>query len=224
VNTVQNNIRREDNDADAQQFERKIPADVRRQRTSSRRGVDRSVEPEVRQRDDSDDHASESDRDESDENRHLPAKSRRSGNGKPNAKERKRMAIKPDKYDGKLPFCSFLAKFESCSLYNDWDEKDKAAHLRNCLTGVAAQLLWDKSGGHELSYCQLKERLQARFGTAGQQEKFTAELRSRRRKPGETLTELYHDIRMLMALAYPASKDDKLSEVIARDHFFECDK
>ena len=64
--------------------------------------------------------------------------------------------------------------------------------------------------------------MQARFETAGQQEKFTTELRSRRRKPGESLTELYHDIRMLMALAYPAAKDDNLSEVIARDHFLSA--
>jgi hypothetical protein len=66
---------------------------------------------------------------------------RRSGSDQDAQKEQRKMATKPDKYDGKTPFCSFLAKFESCCEYNAWDERDKAAHLRNYLVGDAAQLL-----------------------------------------------------------------------------------
>ena len=39
---------------------------------------------------------------------------RRSGSDQDAQKEQRKMATKPDKYDGKTPFCSFLAKFESC--------------------------------------------------------------------------------------------------------------
>src|SRR5258706_11805375 len=101
----------------------------------------------------------------------------------------RKVAIKPDKYEGRTPLCSFLAKFESCCEYNGWKERDKAAHLRNCLSGDAAQLLWDRADAHLLSYHQLKDKLNARFGTMGQRKKFTAELRARRRKPNETLSE-----------------------------------
>jgi len=217
-----NEMRRERVEVDAKYSSRDTAGKVRGQKTVSRRGTVRSEELKSEKRNDADDHETDDDDDDLDKDTRLPVESGRKNKSKIEVKDRKKMAIKPDRYDGKLPFCLFLAKFESCSVYNEWDDDDKAAHLRNSLTGVAAQVLWDKSGGQSLPYGQLKERLHARFGTVGQQEKFTAELRARKRKPNETLTELYHDVRMLMALAYPSATDERLSEVIARDHFLSA--
>jgi hypothetical protein len=49
--------------------------------------------------------------------------------------------MKPEKFDGKSSFETFLAQFENCATYNEWNERDKVAHLRWSLTGIAAQLL-----------------------------------------------------------------------------------
>ena len=87
------------------------------------------------------------------------------------------------------------------------------------MTGVAGQLLWDTGRPDELTYSELREKLRRRFGSDDQQEKFQAELRARRRRKGETLAELYQDIRRLVTLAYPGEGVSSLCEQIAKDYF-----
>ena len=123
--------------------------------------------------------------------------------------------MKPDKFNGTTSLETFLMQFSNCSDYNKWSEKDRIAHLRWSLTGCAAQLLWGTEG---LSYKQLVEKLKARFGAEGMEERFETELRCRRRKPNESLRELAQDIRRLMILAYPEEKS-RMAEHMARDYF-----
>jgi hypothetical protein len=73
-----------------------------------------------------------------------------------------------------------------------------------------------------MTYSQLVDKLKARFGTAGRREKFAAELRARRRKRNESIPELYHDVRRLLALAYPKHGSSELSEIVGRDHFLRA--
>jgi hypothetical protein len=89
--------------------------------------------------------------------------------------------MKPEKFDGKSSFESFIYQFENCASYNNWKERDKVAHLRWALTGAAAQLLWNTTG---LNYDELVKKLRDRYGGKGLEEKFQNELRCRRR--GET--------------------------------------
>jgi hypothetical protein len=123
--------------------------------------------------------------------------------------------MKPEKFDGKGSFETFLFQFENCVTYNCWNDDDKVAHLRWSLTGVAAQLLWNTEA---LSYEQLVEKLRRRFGGKGMEEKFQNELRCRRRNRNEPIRELAQDIQRLMALAYPGERSS-LAEHIARDAF-----
>jgi hypothetical protein len=130
-----------------------------------------------------------------------------------------RHRMKPPTFDGKQSLDSFLAQFEVCAGYNRWTEGDKAAFLKCALVGQTAQLLWDAGDPQKLDYAELIERLRARYGSSGQAEKFRTELRARKRRRGESLNELYNDIRRLMALAYPVSIESTVRDVIARDHF-----
>ena len=111
--------------------------------------------------------------------------------------------MKPDNFNGTGTVETFLAQFDICCSYNSWNDQDKAAHLKCCLTGVAGQLLWDTGRHDELTYCELREKLRRRFGSDDQQVKFQAELRARRRRRGEKLAELYQDVRRLRTVAYP---------------------
>jgi transposase InsO family protein len=131
-------------------------------------------------------------------------------------------AMKPGKYDGTKSLDTFLAQFETCASYNQWNCDDKCAFLKCALTDGPAQLLWDSGDPSAINYNQLVERLRARYGSTGQAEKFRAELRSRRRRRGESLSELHSDIRRLMALAYPGLGQSDVCEVIARDHFIDA--
>jgi hypothetical protein len=126
--------------------------------------------------------------------------------------------LKPEKFDGRGSFETFLYMFENCAKYNGWKDDDKVAHLRWSLTGIAAQLLWDTS---DLKYKELVEKLKGRFGGKGMEEKFQNELRYRRRGKGEGLRELAQDVRRLMALAYPGERSS-LAEHIARDSFLSA--
>ena len=130
--------------------------------------------------------------------------------------------IKPDKFNGTGSVETFLAQFDICCTHNSWNDRDKAAHLKCCFTGMAGQLLWDTGRPDELTYSELREKLRRRFGSDDQQEKFQAELRARRRHTGKTLAKLYQDIRRLMSLAYPGEGMSSLCEQIAKDYFIRA--
>jgi len=143
-----------------------------------------------------------------------------SSDGSPSGSRRRssdhhRRWLKPDKFDGKGSFETFLCTFQNCTLYNQWSDRDKLAYLRWSLTGIAAQLLCDADN---LDCTGLVEKLRGRFGGKGMEERFQTELRCRRRHKGESLRELAQDIRRLMSLAYPGEKSG-LAEHIARDAF-----
>ena len=116
-----------------------------------------------------------------------------------------------------------MNKFEKCTVYGEWDEVDRQFYLSTALEGATAQILRD-SKGNIADTAGLILLLQSRFGTEHQGERFRAELYARRRKPGETLQELYQDIDRLMSLAYPGpiSEDDRMSGWVGRDVFLDA--
>lgn len=146
----------------------------------------------------------------------LPAIDNAGESGMP--KSRGIRYMKPDKFAGNSSVETFLIQFGVCADYNGWDDTDRATQLKCCLSGMASQLLWDSGMLGELSDADLVDKLKARFVAAGLQERFAAELRSRRRRHGEPISELHADIKRLMALAYPDAAHSKLGQVIARDH------
>jgi len=134
----------------------------------------------------------------------------------------KKQCIKLDKFDGvSPPFATFMAKFRSASQYNQWDSADQLAHLRASLVGAAAQCMWDVTPGSADTLDDLIELLKSRFGCEGQAEKFRAELRTRKRKPGESLQSLYQDIRRLLSQAYPGPSNPT-TEIVGRDSFLNA--
>jgi hypothetical protein len=124
--------------------------------------------------------------------------------------------LKPPTFNGTTNFETFYARFENCAKYNHWTRSEHLAHLRNSLIDEAGQVLWDSGPEITGSLSQLTKLLKERFGGAAQSEKFKMELRGRLRQPNEKLTDLYRDIKRLIALGYP-DLDPKAREVIAID-------
>jgi len=89
-------------------------------------------------------------------------------------------------------------------------------HLKNSLTGTAAIVLW--AGGSNATASQLISLLKDQHGTENQLERFWLELYARRRKPSESLQELYQDIRCVISLACLNDKSDT-SERLAINQF-----
>ena len=110
--------------------------------------------------------------------------------------------LKLDTYNGSTCFKTFLAKFENCSDYYDWDDRERFCHLRDSLEGPAGQVLWDWDAGQQSSV-EVITLLKNRFGSLNEEERHRSELKARRRRRGESLQSVYQDIPRLMALAFP---------------------
>jgi len=106
---------------------------------------------------------------------------------------------------------------ESISDYNEWNLKDKAAHLKASLVDGAATLLWQSK---ESSYKEIVAKLRARYGSAGQGEKFRLQLRCRRRRSGESPPEFAQEVERLTALAYMGAGLE-MRDLLAGDVFIE---
>src|SRR5688572_15332740 len=129
--------------------------------------------------------------------------------------------MKPGKFDGTGSLESFLVQFEVCATHNKWTASDRADYLRCSLEKAATQLLWDFGAQPSVSYEELVERLRQRYGTEGQAETFRAQLYYRRQRPEENLSDLLHEIRRLVVLAYPVPSNET-TQIIAKDSFLEA--
>ena len=88
-------------------------------------------------------------------------------------------------FNGKGSLETFLAKFQNMSRYLDWGESDRFYHLCASLETMAGQVLWE--AGSQADTKSVMDLLRTLFGTELQAERFKAELRARRRRPGESL-------------------------------------
>src|SRR5678815_3608351 len=129
--------------------------------------------------------------------------------------------MKPGKFDGTGSLESFLVQFEVCATHNQWTAADRVDFLRCSLEKAATQLLWDFGAQPSVSYEELVERLRQRYGTEGQAETFRAQLYYRRQRPEENLSDLLHEIRRLVVLAYPVPSNET-TQIIAKDAFLEA--
>ena len=127
--------------------------------------------------------------------------------------------VKLGAFKGESCLETFLAKFENLSAYVGWSARDRLFHLQASLEGAAGQVLWD--AGTQTSAEEIVRRLRARFGNEHQSERFRAELRSRRRKKGETLQAVYNDVCRLLALAYPGPTN-ATTVIVGRDAFLDA--
>ena len=82
-------------------------------------------------------------------------------------------------------------------------------------------MLGDLDKTQRTSYTDLVAALDSRFGTSNRTEMFRVSLRSRTRKPEETLPELAQAIRRLTKQAYPDATVS-LQDAIAKDQFIEA--
>ena len=94
-------------------------------------------------------------------------------------------------------------------------------YLRSSLEKSAGQVLWDYSAETTGSLSKLIKVLKERFGEANQSDKYRLELKSRRRRPNETLRNLHSDIRRLAALAFP-ELEHGARETMACDYFIDA--
>jgi hypothetical protein len=131
-----------------------------------------------------------------------------------------RKQLKVHKFDGSTSFDSYLAQFMNAASYNGWNKIDQLAHMKASLQGAAANVLWDTSADKTDTIDHLTSILHTRLGTMGMAERFSIDLRSKRRKPGETIQQLHLEVQRLASLAFPGPRSEA-ADIIARDAFID---
>jgi len=111
----------------------------------------------------------------------------------------------------------FVARFYNHATYCRWTEEERSFHLRNSLQGVAAQVLWRLAETARSD--DVLSRLKTRFGQPHQEHRFRAELKARRRRPGESIQSLASDLYYLAERGYPNKRDDGAWSDILKDIF-----
>jgi len=133
---------------------------------------------------------------------------------------RPKHTVKPPKYDGTGSFESFLAQFQNCASYNKWSKRKQLVYLWSSLEKSAGQVLWDYSAETTGSLSKMIKVLKVCFDEASQSDKYRLKLKSRRRRPNETLRNPHSDIRQLAALALP-ELDHGARETMACYYFID---
>ena len=135
-------------------------------------------------------------------------------------RRREQTWVKPPKFEGKDACVeSHLTQFEIVARRNNWDALEKADYLKCSLSGEANHLLRDLKS--TATYEEVAERLRRRYGSVDQMEACRVELKTRVRRPGESLSQLMKDVRRLFLQAYP-SPSNEFSEIMARDAFINA--
>ena len=125
--------------------------------------------------------------------------------------------LKPLRYDGKLGSVeSHLTQFAIVAQRNHWDDGEKADYLMCSLTGEASNILKDLP--ENPSYEDVVACLRQHYGSVDQVEAYRAQLKNRRRRPGESLQDLMKDIRRIFLSAYPGPTN-YMSEIALKDAF-----
>ena len=128
--------------------------------------------------------------------------------------------VKPATYDGSGNWLDYKAHFDVCAELNDWSDKQKGMYLAVSLRGQA-QGVFGNIRNKSYEYTDLVKALEERFAPPNQNELYRVQLRERRQKAAETLSELGQDIRRLTNLAYPTAPQD-LRETLAKEQFLDA--
>ncbi|KAF6197347.1 hypothetical protein GE061_020296 [Apolygus lucorum] len=114
------------------------------------------------------------------------------------------MKIKPQIYDGKEEWEPYRAQFELIAQKERWDDDQKAAMLGASLKGQALTLLTVL--GPDMSYHDLLEALEIRFGSRHQTTRYLALLQTRVQGADEDVRTFHQAIKDLVRRAWPDAR------------------
>jgi hypothetical protein len=95
--------------------------------------------------------------------------------------------VKPPKFDGATSWVVFQRQFEAAAIHNDWNPREKAAHILSVLQGQAADVLHSVPAG--ASYEDIVWALQDRFGDHKLAAAYRSRLKARVQTGGKKLQE-----------------------------------
>lgn len=129
--------------------------------------------------------------------------------------------VMPDLFHGKgkVTLTSWLVHFEIVSEINDWQEEDQAKYMAMSLRDEALTALTESLSGDGLpSVEEIVEILKDNFDRPDTVSTYRQKFQARRRKPGESLTVLRHDLLRMARQAYPHASMAMIDD-LAKEQF-----
>jgi hypothetical protein len=114
---------------------------------------------------------------------------------------------------------SFLDQFERFCQQFHWDANERAFQLHTALKGKAAQCLWglrDNAMAEDMI-----QALKSRYVDSHLIDQYRAQLHDRKRKDGDSISDLCDDLSQLLVLGFP-NADEETKNYIGKDVFFRA--
>jgi len=122
--------------------------------------------------------------------------------------------LKPNIYDGNVLLWEFLAQFELISLANKWDNFSKSVALTSSLKEKARSVLDGKVELGNLSFSELKAKLEFRFGEGYLARAYYSQFTNRRQKDGEDFITMGAKLERLSRLAYSECSHESRDKIV----------
>jgi hypothetical protein len=147
---------------------------------------------------------------------------RRNPQGNPRQQNRNSAAhikLNLPKYDGRTRWKTFINQFEAIT--RDWSEDQKLYHLLTCLSGDAADFVFELESHIRGSLDLLVEELERRFKTTETPQTCARQFYRRKLRSGETIKQFAADLKTLVRKAYPQGLDRSAMEQMLIKQFFD---
>lgn len=122
------------------------------------------------------------------------------------------LRMRPRMYNGQSSWKEYRSHFDRICRLNGW-MPHRLDYLWVNLEGAALSYVESLPANKTTDYEEVCQSMEERFGEAQLSEVFRAELRSRRRKPEESLPALGQEIRRLVQYAYPGVEYNAMEEM-----------
>ena len=151
----------------------------------------------------------------------TPYRSSRNYAEYPNPRPHTKPVAMPDTFHGKgkLTLSSWLVHFGIVSEINGWDDEQAAKYMALSLRSEALVAFTESIPGRtELTVAEIVEILKENFDRPDSVAMYRQRFAARKRRSGESLNVLRHDLVKLVQLAYPGASEEMVNN-LARDQF-----
>lgn len=124
------------------------------------------------------------------------------------------LLIRPEPFTGATPFNDFIDGFEKASLVNKWTEDEKKVWIAALIQGPAASGYNDLTAEQKVDFQTLVQALRSTYEPPEKLALHKAELKSRKRKPGEQISDLLTNVKDLVRLAYPNLPPEARADIV----------
>jgi hypothetical protein len=125
----------------------------------------------------------------------------------------------PDIYNGEsVEWPDYLCHFEQVSMWNAWNDSEKATQLAMSLRGQAQRVLSELTHRELNNYSDLKNALSQRFSPAERETSYRCDFRNRRRRVGESAADYGYVLRRLASRAFPTFPPEMRESLIVEQY------